>query len=296
VSWIPVVGDQVWIRFLDGEVDKPIWEWGVQNTPQAKTFGLLPIHAYDKCGNPLRRSAFSRYHHWWELLPTGHDMWTKSGYHFEIYDEQIPGKPSGRLTWTTALGFLHSLDDSNETLTTLVSHIERTCKTETTQAAKSVEYTSPNIGVNFGTIELGGSYRAFRIDATRRTLRGLHVSLNMLGVDVITSVLLNCTGFEVTNGGLSFDANNNANTLADIGFGVKGDRVRLGYKATDPVVRLSDLVKALSRVKAVFDAHCHNNSGGPSVGGTPVLPAIYTATGSDRVFAEPRTTISGAVH
>lgn len=287
VSWIPVVGDQVWIRFLDGELDKPIWEWGNQNVNQVKQFGELPIHEYDKKGIPFRRAAFSRYYHWFELLPTGYDLWTKSGYHFEAYDEQTPGQPSGRLTWTTALGFIHSLDDATQTLTSSATNIERICESESTSASSSVETTTPLLGLNIGSLELGGAYSNFQLDATKRTVRGLKVTLNDLGVDVTQSVLWRCNSFMITNGAISFDStSNNASTTSDIGFGVSGDRVTMGYGASDPLIRLSDLVAVLRQIKLEFDTHQHANSGGNGVGGTPTVPARYQVAGSNRIFAE----------
>jgi hypothetical protein len=84
ISWIPVVGDQLWVTFLDGDLDKPVWEWGNQNQTQAAGFHP-PLHAYTG-ENATRRAALMRFGHWLTVLPVGHDQWTKSNHHFTITD------------------------------------------------------------------------------------------------------------------------------------------------------------------------------------------------------------------
>ena len=34
-SQLPEKGDHVWVRFLDGEPEKPVWEWGMQTMDDA---------------------------------------------------------------------------------------------------------------------------------------------------------------------------------------------------------------------------------------------------------------------
>jgi hypothetical protein len=282
MSWLPVQGDQIWVKFLDGELDKPIWEWGNQNIPQLNNFGSLPVHKYQSDGAPSRRSAFTRYSHWWELLPTGHDIWTKSGYHATIVDEQTSNTPSGKLLWSTALGYLLELNDSNKTLSAFAENIEQTCKTESISATDSFEVSTPLFGLNFGKIELGGNYNDFFIDGVTRSVRGLRVALNQLGLEVSGPILIQCSGFSITTGGLSFDSSNNPSTSGNVGLSVQGDQIGVGVNASDPVVRLSDLVKALTSVKQIFDIHVHSAEGlGP-----PTVPAIYQASGSQKVVAE----------
>jgi len=296
VSWIPVTGDQVWVRFLDGELEKPVWEWGNQNLDQAQAWGERPLHAYDKTGKAARRAALSRYGHWHEILPDRHDVWTKSNYHFEVVDEQGGSNTGGRLTWTTALGYLLSLDDSIATLTSSVPHVEITCLTHSLSAAASSEITTPLLGLNVGTIELGSDYSQFEFDMTRRTERGFKATLNHLGLEIGQDFIVKCASFWVTAGGLSYDADNNASTDSDTGFGVSGDEVFLGYQAVDPLVRMSDLVAALRSVKHVFDAHRHKDvKTGSGVSGVPVKPAKYEARGSAKVKVETKSATAVSV-
>jgi hypothetical protein len=298
VSWIPVVDDQVWVEFLDGELDKPIWSWGNQNLDQAKKFGNLPLHQYDPVGSAVRRSAFTRFSHWWELLPTGHDIWTKSGYHFTIIDEQSPGQPSGKLSWTTALGYLVSLDDSNKTLSVFAPHVEHVCQTESVSATDSFEVTTPLIGLNFGSIEIGGNYQNFQIDGVTRTSRGLKVLLNQLTLLVNTDITIQSQTVNSTQTtSVAYTTPTfGISSASGKGFEVTGGNVKLGLNPNDPVVRLSDLHSAFAALKKIFDTHVHSGiqSGGGSTA-IPSIPLILSVTGSSSVTVESSTRASQSV-
>lgn len=121
ISWIPVPGDQVWVRFLDGELEKPVWEWGNQNLPQAKNFGL-PLHAYSG-KEPAKRAALTRYSHWMEIKPGEIDIWTKNNYHFTITD----APSTGNFKWQTELGYIMTLDDATQSYSLTVPHVIVDC-------------------------------------------------------------------------------------------------------------------------------------------------------------------------
>lgn len=60
MSWLPEPGDQVYIRFLDSEPEKPIWEWGNQTSAGAQA---LNLHLYGANGGGPVRGAITRYGH-----------------------------------------------------------------------------------------------------------------------------------------------------------------------------------------------------------------------------------------
>ncbi len=109
-SHIPAPGDHVWVRFLDGEPEKPIWEWGMQ------TFGdrdKLTLHQYDvsptgEVGKP-KSSGWTRFNHRIELSETGITGITSGGYRLQIID----GQADGRIEATTSLGNFFRLDDTD---------------------------------------------------------------------------------------------------------------------------------------------------------------------------------------
>jgi len=105
ISWIPVVGDQVFVRFLDGDPEKPIFEWGHQSIPQSKS---LELHNYDNKNNPVR-AALTRYGHTIELNSGSIILTTKNGYTISLID----GKSNGEILVSTPAGNFVELDDSS---------------------------------------------------------------------------------------------------------------------------------------------------------------------------------------
>ena len=83
MTWLPVAGDHVWVRFLDGEAEKPVWEWGMQDQKQPET---MPLNTYDKEGSPTVRGALTRYGHILEWIPTQIMMSTSKGYSVTCVD------------------------------------------------------------------------------------------------------------------------------------------------------------------------------------------------------------------
>lgn len=81
ISWLPEPGDQVFVRFLDGEPEKPIWEWACQSSPQAET---LKLHQYTSAGP--KRAGFTRYGHTFEFNSAGLIAVTAGGNYFTLDD------------------------------------------------------------------------------------------------------------------------------------------------------------------------------------------------------------------
>jgi len=85
-DWLPSVGDQVWVRFLDGEPEKPVWEWGSQTLDQAKK---LQLYDYDKATKAPKRGGLTRYGHTLDFTPGGLVLTTKNGYSVNISDSDL---------------------------------------------------------------------------------------------------------------------------------------------------------------------------------------------------------------
>jgi hypothetical protein len=80
LSMLPEVGDQVAVQFLDGEPEKPVWQWLMQTQKQAKT---LKLHQYTAdthggAGSPAR-TILTRYGHSLELRPESITLTTQEG-------------------------------------------------------------------------------------------------------------------------------------------------------------------------------------------------------------------------
>lgn len=78
-SMLPEIGDQVAVQFLDGEPEKPVWQWLMQSQPQSET---LKLHQYQAAGlvagNPAR-AIMTRYGHSLEIRPEKVTLTTGEG-------------------------------------------------------------------------------------------------------------------------------------------------------------------------------------------------------------------------
>lgn len=118
MDWLPTVGDQVFVMFLDGEPEKPVWMWGMQTRPQVKKF---PLHSYGKATGPVGkpdRGALTRYGHTVEWGPGTLIVTTSKGYRLSLSENATT---TGQCLLTTPKGNQLSLDDSTGTGTISVN-------------------------------------------------------------------------------------------------------------------------------------------------------------------------------
>lgn len=85
IDWVPNIDDQVFVRFLDGVPEQPIWEWGNQTIDQAKN---APVHDYDKTTKRPFRAALTRYGHVLEINETSLIITTANGYSVILNDSK----------------------------------------------------------------------------------------------------------------------------------------------------------------------------------------------------------------
>lgn len=111
MSWLPEVGDQVFVQFLDGEPEKPIWMWSMQTQQHATA---LELHKYEDedgaVGSP-ERSALTRYGHTVEWNSGSLIVTTQSGYRVVLANGDA-GAANGTITVATPAGQHLELDDS----------------------------------------------------------------------------------------------------------------------------------------------------------------------------------------
>ena len=102
ITWLPKIGDPVFVRFLDGDPEKPIWEWGNQNLTQAKAF---PVHNELGTAYPPPGTEFTRFGHFITLEQTRLRVVTKAGYTLILDDA------NKQLALITPAGNYLKLDD-----------------------------------------------------------------------------------------------------------------------------------------------------------------------------------------
>jgi hypothetical protein len=151
-SHLPSKGDHVYVRFLDGEPEKPIWEWGMQTQPDAKA---LPLHQYEvkgkTVGNP-KRAAWTRYGHTFELNADGVIVTSSQGYR-ATFTNGDPATPTGAIQIVTPLGNMLEIDDEGGSWTAYsVEDLYLNVGDTITAQARAIDFTmAESAVVNVGT-------------------------------------------------------------------------------------------------------------------------------------------------
>lgn len=116
LSLLPAVGDKVWVRFLDGEPEKPIWEWGMQSYDDSKALKLHQYEATVKDGQSVAsdpaRAIFTRYGHSLELRPEQMTLTTAEGQ--QVLLTTSTSSTGGIAALQTPKGQRLNLDDVSE--------------------------------------------------------------------------------------------------------------------------------------------------------------------------------------
>jgi len=163
-SQLPEPGDKVWVRFLDGEPEKPIWEWGMQTSEEAKT---LKLHQYDPgvpVGKP-NRALWTRYSHAIELNAGQLIATTSQGYRLVITDAS--GILDGNIMLTTPKGNSIRLNDLDDTLKITVLE-ELYCTVGSGVIGTSDSFSWMTMSQDF-SIDSGASFNVTTFDGIEMT-------------------------------------------------------------------------------------------------------------------------------
>jgi hypothetical protein len=115
ISWLPAIGDTVWVTFLDGEPEKPLWEWAVAPKQVQKNAIPLKLHEYsaDQGGYP-DRVILTRYGHSIEIKPTQITITTSEGQ--QILLQTSKSASGGSAALQTPIGQRVTLNDTSQTI------------------------------------------------------------------------------------------------------------------------------------------------------------------------------------
>jgi hypothetical protein len=252
-SQLPATGDKVWVRFLDGEPEKPIWEWGMQSVDDRDN---LKLHSYD-IGTPVgapNRAFWTRYGQAIEINEGSIIITTSQGYRMVLLDASDAASQDGKITITTQLGNMIELDDLDSTIkVTVLEDMYFTIINDL--IGSSNNFTWETMSGDF-TLTAGGGFSLSTVD---------NVDITTVS-DIIADALGNV---DIT-------------TVGDMTLGFTN--LSLGLAATEPAVLGTQLLTYLELLLTIYDTHTHTSSlpgtptSPPTVPGPVVPPTILSET------------------
>lgn len=289
ISWLPEPGDEVWVTFLDGLPEKPLWEWAVQSNAGRDA---LKLHQYDAAGKPVRVGL------------------TRHGHTLEINNDSI--------LLVTKAGNVLNLND-------LTNGLLAVCNEDIQVASSGIEVNADNVSLEAtGAVQVNGdagvalSGKDIILNATE------DVAVNAGGLTILInddsgSTLIDCSNGQVivtdaggstftmdgkgnvavaSAGGASVSIENDGNiqlstgdtdaTVCSIEKGqvtvtaknvlLNSANVAIGASATSTVALADALVLA-------FNTHSHPDSNG-GVTGPPIVPLTAQLIGSKTTLVQ----------
>lgn len=252
-SHIPEVNDKVWVRFLDGEPEKPIWEWGMQTIDERKNF---PLHSY-KLGKPPNgvgspdRAAWFKWSNGIEINEGSVIATTSQGYSVILTDASAQGTNDGNTKMSTALGQMLKLDDADFSGLLLVN--------------EDMNFQIFNDWVAFAAnYEFLATAGDFTVDAdigafTVRT--GMGINLNTVK-DFKVNALLKAE--------IKALSTITINTIGSLN--LLFSKLTLGLSGAEPYVLGNQLTAWMNSLLTYLSTHTHSNGNNGSPTGPPIIP------------------------
>ena len=245
-SQLPTTGDKVWVRFLDGEPEKPIWEWGMQSIDDRDN---LKLHSYD-VGTPVgapNRTLWTRYNHAIEINEGSIIITTSRGYRMVLLDASTVASQDGKITITTQLGNMIELDDLDSTIkVTVLEDLYFTVLNDVIGTSSNFTWTTTNGDYS---LTAGGAFSLTTVDNVEIT------TVSDFIVDSLNNMTLTTVG-EMTTGFTT---------------------LKLGLAAVEPVVLGTQLATLLEALLLWLDTHTHTSATPGSPTSPPNAPATAIA-------------------
>lgn len=283
-SQLPEVGDKVWVRFLDGEPEKPIWEWGMQSYDDSKS---LKLHSYktgvDGSVGAPDRTVWTRYQHAIELNEGGVIETTSGGYRLLLNDSATPISFDGSIKLSTALGNMIEIDDLLSTFTLNILE-DVNFLIGTSFLADSFDYTwntasdhSTNVGRNLsataaGTIDFS-CVENFSVDGLAGIALDAGVDLSLVAAANM-SLTAGGTFTLASTGNLSMTGEALLNLTSTGAMTFDFALLSLGTGSSEPFVLGNQLVAWMTSLLVWLGTHNHTapTGGGPTT--PPIVPPV----------------------
>lgn len=279
-SHLPAVDDKVWVRFLDGEPEKPIWEWGMQSVPDAKS---LKLHSYKdkagKVGDP-DRIAWTRWGHAVEINEASVILTTSQGYRVILTDASEAGANDGNVKLSTALGQYLEMDDATNSATQYTT-----------------EDLSWMVGGDFVSMSQGYSWETttddFRVISGRKVQfqsvnEFIAQAVAAVNLTSLTEINLIAPIINLSPSTLSLKASSEFKTEAPVSR-LNSSLIFLGgYTATEPFILGNQFLAWAQSLIAWMDAHTHKANAEGTQTDPPLTPVttspVTEALLSSKVF------------
>lgn len=253
-SHLPRVGDHVWIRFLDGEPEKPIWEWGSQDQSQIVD---LPLNTYDpQSGEPVDRSFWTRFSHSIEISPDSVVVATNTGYAMQFAAGE-QNAMDGFILLQTPRGHQIDINDESQALTiNCVEDFYLNVPDEIVILSLSTELNT----VEELTVVVGTD---FSLTASANIDLSATLALN-ISADAAMTIAAQQTLDVTANAGM---------TLAtDAVMTLNFQSLFLNAGATEPFVKGTQMVAFLNSLLLYLTTHTHGNGNNGSPTSPPIIP------------------------
>jgi hypothetical protein len=275
-SHLPEKGDKVWVRFLDGEPEKPIWEWAVQSDNDHSN---LKLNEYTN--NAPDRAIWTRYGHSIELKTDSLVMTTKEGY--QLLLQESTSESGGQASIQTPKGQRMTLNDLNGTA--VIQSLETgvmSAKTVILNAATSVlmrasERLTMMVGSTMISVEASSTVISTASGATFIIDESGNVSLNSAGG---SSLALEATKAHIGSaGGTGVVCEATKLSMNAPQFVMNSAAIALGTQAQYQVMMLTPAMLEW------ITAHTHYNGKDGEPTGTPIgAPPLDTGSLTTRTI------------
>jgi len=244
-SQLPEPGDKVWVRFLDGEPEKPIWEWGMQSVDDRDALKLQRYGIGTPVGSP-DRTLWTRYSHAIEINEGSIIITTSQGYRVMLTDASGVGTQDGKITVTTQLGNMIELDDLDSTIkVTVLEDLYFTVFNGVIGTSDSFAWETMTGSFD---VTCGGGFSVTAVDNLDFTTAS-DISMDALGNTTLTTTGAFQMGFST---------------------------LQLGLAATEPAVLGTMLSTFMTTFLTLLDTHTHTSATPGSPTSPPTVPLSPT--------------------
>lgn len=273
-DWIPEIGDQVLVQFLDAEPEKPVWQWFMQTQKAVTAF---PLHNYDSkngsVGRP-KRGAWVRYGHTVEWNEDGLILTTSRGYRILLTDSGTEGSDGDILLATQAGQYLDVDDSTGDTTLNVNNDWNVNVGSQAIVMADSFSLTTLNDEIELisgseltvktetdFSEDIGGDRLISVAGKTEFDLTGDWTveAKNRINIKAATDLILKCTN------NITVQAENQLNLTSTgvmtlktpVNMAMEFLELALGHGASSPFVLGDQLFEYLTNLYTVLVSHTH---------------------------------------